>query len=212
MREEDRSPRPFPVVGGTVVTVIEKPHVARSSRVHSWSFSIRKRLDRVLIGDQEGSKMPEPLKIGLTTVFKLVSQVIQIGYTILNDRNPLSIKPNGAIEEIYHASADHRIQCHQWPLILASHMRPALLLVGFPKGQYGISIHFRRPLQFRLSQPSASSSWTASVQRAKRQDAKNSFNILPIQSLVHICCKSRVQRIDAEFCGHRDDRTGKPRD
>jgi hypothetical protein len=110
--------------------------------IRSPAISIRKRLDLVMIGDEEGSKVPEPLEIGLTTIFKLVSQVIQVGNTILNDRDPLGIKTNWAIEEIYHASADHRIQCHQRPLMLASHMRPALLLVGFPERQYGISIHF----------------------------------------------------------------------
>ena len=85
--------------------------------------------------------MPEPLEVGLTAFFKLVSQIIQVGDTIFDDSDPLGIKPLGTIEEIHHASADHRIQCHQWPLMLASYSRPALLFVGFPEGQHGISIH-----------------------------------------------------------------------
>ena len=92
-------------------------------------------------GDEEGSEVPEPLKVGPTAFFKLVSQVIQVGDTIFNDPDPLGIKPNGTIEKIHHASADNRIQCHQRSLMLASYLRPLLLLVDFPKGQHGISIH-----------------------------------------------------------------------
>src|ERR1700704_3423122 len=103
--------------------------------------SIRKRLDGVMGGDEEGSEVPEPLKVGPTAFFKLVGEVIQVGDTIFDDGKPLGIKPIRTVEEIHHASADHRIQCHQRPLMLVSHLRPALLLVGFPEGQYGISIH-----------------------------------------------------------------------
>lgn len=78
--------------------------------------------------------MPESLEVGLTAFFKLVSQAIQVGDTIFNDPDPLGIKPIGAIEEIHHASTDHRIQCHQWPLKLASHLRPAFFLVDLPEG------------------------------------------------------------------------------
>lgn len=92
-------------------------------------------------GDEEGSEVPEPLKVGPTAFFKLVGQVIQVGDTIFYDPEPLGIKPLRTIEEIHHASADHGIQCHQRPLMLASHLRPALLLVGFPEGQHGISVH-----------------------------------------------------------------------
>ena len=92
-------------------------------------------------GDEEGSEVPEPLKVGPTAFFKLVSQVIQVGDTIFDDPEPLGIKPPRTIEEIHHASAYHRIQCHQRPLMLASHLRPSLFLVGFPEGQHGISIH-----------------------------------------------------------------------
>ena len=103
--------------------------------------SIRKRLDGVMGGDEEGSEVPEPLKVRPTAFFKLVSQVIQVGDTIFDDPEPLGIKSIRTIEEIDHASADHRIQCHQRPLMLASHLRPALFLVDFPEGQHGISIH-----------------------------------------------------------------------
>ena len=102
-------------------------------------------LGRLMSGDEESPKVPEPLKVGLTTFFKLVSQAIQVSNTIFNDPDSLGIKPLWAIEKIYHASADHRIQCHQWALMLASYLRPALLLVSFPEGQHGLSIHSEVP-------------------------------------------------------------------
>jgi hypothetical protein len=91
--------------------------------------------------DEEGSEVPEPLKVGPTAFVKLVGQVIQVGDTIFDDPKPLGVKPLRTIEEIHHASADHRVQCHQRPLMLVSHLRPSLLLVGFPEGKHGISIH-----------------------------------------------------------------------
>jgi hypothetical protein len=92
-------------------------------------------------GDEERSQMPEPLKVGPTAFFKLAGQVIQVGDTIFDDGEPLGIKPLRTIEEIHHASADHRIQSHQRPLILVSHLRPTLLFVSFPERQHGIPIH-----------------------------------------------------------------------
>jgi len=91
-------------------------------------------------GDEDGSEVPEPLKVGPTTIIKLVGQVIQVGDTIFDDPEALGIKPLRTIEEIHHASADHCVQCHQRPLMLASHLRPSLLLVGFPEGQH--MLHF----------------------------------------------------------------------
>jgi hypothetical protein len=102
--------------------------------------------------DQEGSQVPEPLKVGPTAFVKLVGQVIQVGDTIFDDPEPLGIKPLRAIEEIHHASADHRIQCHQRTLMLASHLRPSLLLVGFPEGEHGIPIHAADLLRFHVTQ------------------------------------------------------------
>ena len=92
-------------------------------------------------GDEEGSEVPEPLKVGPTVFFKLVGQVIQVCDTIFDDPEALRIKSLRAVEEIDDASADHGVQCHQRSLKLASHSRPPLLLVGFPEGQHGISIH-----------------------------------------------------------------------
>ena len=92
-------------------------------------------------GDEEGSEVPEPLKVGPTVFVKLVGQVIQISDTIFDDTKPLRIKSLRTVEEIHDTSADHSIKCHQRPLMLASHLRPSLLLVGFPEGQHGISIH-----------------------------------------------------------------------
>ena len=103
-------------------------------------------------GDEEGSEVPEPLKVGSTTIIKLVGQVIQVGDTIFDDPEPLGIKPLRTIEEIHHASADHRVECHQRPLLLASYLRPSLLLVGFPEGQHGIPIHSACLLRFRVTQ------------------------------------------------------------
>jgi hypothetical protein len=92
-------------------------------------------------GNEEGAEVPEPLKVGPTAFVKLVGQVIQVGDTIFDDPEPLGIKPLRTIEEIHHASADHRVQCHQRPLMPASYLRPSLLFVGFPEGQHDISIH-----------------------------------------------------------------------
>jgi len=97
-------------------------------------------------GDEEGSKLSKPLKIEPAVFVKLVSQVIQVGNTIFDDSDPLGIEPFRAIEEIYDASADHGIQCHQRPLVLASHLRPPFLLVSFPERRHGIPAHnFRSP-------------------------------------------------------------------
>lgn len=92
-------------------------------------------------GDEEGSEVPEPLKVGPTVFVKIIGQSIQVSDTIFDDPEPLGIKPLRTIEEIHHASADHRIQRHQRPFMLTSHLRPSLLLMGFPEGQQGISIH-----------------------------------------------------------------------
>lgn len=105
------------------------------------SLYIRKALDGVMGCNEEGSEVPEPLKVRPTVFFKLVGQVIQISDTIFDDPEALRIKSFRTVEEIHDASADHGIQCHQRPLMLASHSRPPLLLVSFPESQYGVSIH-----------------------------------------------------------------------
>jgi len=92
-------------------------------------------------GDEEGSEVPESLKVWPTAFFKFVGHVIQVGDTIFEDSNPPGIKSFGTIEEIHHAPTDHCIQGHQWSLVPVSHMRPSFLLVGFPEGQHNISIH-----------------------------------------------------------------------
>jgi hypothetical protein len=89
--------------------------------------------------------MPEPSKVGATAFFKLIGEAIQVGDTIFEDPYPLSIKTFRAIEIVHHASTDHGIQCHQWPLMLALHVRPSLFLVSFPEGHHGISAHFEIP-------------------------------------------------------------------
>jgi hypothetical protein len=94
----------------------------------------QKTLDGVLGGDEEGSEVPEPLKVWPTVLFKFVGQVIQVGDTIFEDPDPLGVKSFGTIEEIHHAPADHCIQGHQRSLMPVSHLRPSLLLVGFPEG------------------------------------------------------------------------------
>jgi len=91
--------------------------------------------------DEEGSKLSESFKVGLAVFIKLVGQIVQLCNAIFDDPDPLSIKALRTIEEIYDASADHGIQCHQRPLVLTSHLRPPHLLVGFPERQHGISIH-----------------------------------------------------------------------
>lgn len=126
-------------------------------------------------GDEEGSEVPESLKVGPTVFVELVGQVIQVGDTIFDDPEPLGIKPIRTIEKIHDATADHGIQCHQRALILASHLRPPLLFVGFPEGQYDIPIHSADLQRFSLTQPrpihpSAWSNRTASVQRPSPQN------------------------------------------
>jgi len=115
-------------------------------------FHTERLLDGVMGGDEEGSEVPESLKVRPTAFFKLVGEVIQVGDTIFDDGEPLGIKPIRTIEEIHHASTDHRIQCHQRPLMRVSHLRPAFLLVGFPEGQHGISIHSTDLHRFNLTQ------------------------------------------------------------
>jgi len=95
----------------------------------------------VLGGDEKGAEVPEPLKVWPTAFFKFVGQGIEIGDTIFKNPDPLGIKPFGALEEIHDASTDHGIQGHQRSLVPVSHVRPSFLFVGFPEGQYNISIH-----------------------------------------------------------------------
>jgi hypothetical protein len=83
-------------------------------------------------GDEEGSEVSEPLKIGPTAFVKLVGQGVQVCNTIFDDPDPLDIESLRTIEKIHDASADYRIQCHQRPLVLVSYLRPSLLLVGSP--------------------------------------------------------------------------------
>jgi len=90
-------------------------------------------LYRVMGGDEEGSKVSEPLKVGSTVFVKLVREGIQVSNTIFEDPDPLGIEPLRTIEEVHDASADHGVQSHQRSLLLASHLRPTLLLVGFPE-------------------------------------------------------------------------------
>jgi hypothetical protein len=95
--------------------------------------SMWNRLGGVMGGDEEGSKLSESLKIDSAVFVKLVGQGIQVCNTIFDDPDPLGIKPLRAIEEIHDASADHGIQRHQRSLVLVSHLRPPLLLMGFPE-------------------------------------------------------------------------------
>ena len=116
----------------------------------------RETLPGVLGGDEEGSEVPEPLKVWPTAFFKFVGQIIQIGNTIFEDPDPLGIKSFGTIEEIYDAPADHCIEGHQRSLVPVSHLRPSLLLVGFPEGQDDISIHAEvlfHPFRLSYSRP-----------------------------------------------------------
>jgi len=92
-------------------------------------------------GDEESSEVSEPLKVGQAVFVKLAGQVIQICNTIFDDSDPLGIKTLRAIEEIHDASADHGVESHQLSLLLASHLRPSLFLVGFPERQHSIPIH-----------------------------------------------------------------------
>ncbi|MBK5280687.1 MAG: hypothetical protein JJE16_01205, partial [Nitrospiraceae bacterium] len=50
-------------------------------------------LDGVMGGDEEGSQVPEPLKVGPTAFVKIVGQSIQVSDTIFDDPEPLGIKP-----------------------------------------------------------------------------------------------------------------------
>jgi hypothetical protein len=104
-------------------------------------ISIWNRLDDVMGGDEEGSELSESLKIGPAVFLKLVGQDIQVCNAIFDDADPLGIKPLRTIEKIHDTSADYGVQCHQRPLVVASHLRPPLLLVGFPERQHGIPIH-----------------------------------------------------------------------
>jgi hypothetical protein len=88
-----------------------------------------------MMGAHEGgTEVPESLKIGPAIFFKLVGQAIEIGNAIFEDHEALGIKALWTIEEIHHTSTDHRVQGHQRPLMLAFHVRPLCLLVGFPEG------------------------------------------------------------------------------
>jgi hypothetical protein len=84
--------------------------------------------------DEKGPEAPEPVKIGQTIFVQFVGQAIEICNAIFDDPDPLGIKPLRTIEEVHDASADHCIQCHQWSLMLVSHLRPPLIFVGFPEG------------------------------------------------------------------------------
>ncbi len=99
------------------------------------------RLDAVMGRDEEGSEAPEPVKVGPTIFVQFVGQVIEICHAIFDDPDPFGIKSLRTIEEVHDASADHCIQCHQWPLVRASHVRPPFIFVGFPERQHGIPIH-----------------------------------------------------------------------
>jgi hypothetical protein len=83
---------------------------------------------------EDGTEVPESLEIGPTIFVKLVGQAIEIGNAIFEDHEALGIKAFWTIEEIHHTSTDHRIQRHQRSLMLAFHVRPLCLLMGFPEG------------------------------------------------------------------------------
>jgi hypothetical protein len=121
-------------------------------------------------GDEESPEVSEALKVGQAVFVKLVSQVIQICNTIFDDSDPLGIKPIRAIEKIHDAPADHGIECHQRSLLLASHLRPPLLFVGFPERQYSIPIHIADLQRSRLTQfhPFHLSAWTNGTASALR--------------------------------------------
>jgi hypothetical protein len=92
-------------------------------------------------GDEEGSELTEPLKVGPAVFVKLAGQVIQVCHTIFKDADPLGVKPLRAVEEIHDASADHGIQCHERPLKMAVHLRPPFFLVSCPERQHSIPTH-----------------------------------------------------------------------
>jgi hypothetical protein len=60
-------------------------------------------------GDEEGSKVSEPLKVWPTVFVKLVREIIQVSNTIFEDPDPLGIKSIRTIEEVHDASADHGV-------------------------------------------------------------------------------------------------------
>ena len=104
-------------------------------------FCSGSKLDGVMGGDEEGSELSEPLKVGPAVFVKLAGQVIQVCNTIFEDADPLGVKSSRAVEEIHDASADHGIQCHERPLKLAIHLRPPLFLVSRPERQDSVPIH-----------------------------------------------------------------------
>jgi hypothetical protein len=108
----------------------------RDRSVHSG-----RKLDGVMGGDEEGSELSEPLKVGPAVFVKLAGQVIQVCHTIFKDTDPLGVKPLRAVEEIHDASADHGIQCHERSLKMAVHLRPPFFLVSCPEKQHSIPIH-----------------------------------------------------------------------
>lgn len=83
--------------------------------------------------NEEGSEAPKPVKVGPTIFIQFVGQVIEICNAIFDDPDSLGIKSLRTIEEVDDASADHCIQCHQWALMLASHLGPPFIFVGFPE-------------------------------------------------------------------------------
>ena len=140
-------------------------------------------------GDEEGSEVSESLKISQAVFVKLIGKGIQVCNTIFDDPDPLGIEPLRTIEKIHDASADHRIQCHQGPLVLASYLRPSLILVGSPERQHGIPIHIAdlqrsRLTQFRSIHPSAWNNRTARVRRLGRQSQSSTSSHPTHQSMI----------------------------
>jgi hypothetical protein len=70
---------------------------------------MRKRLDGMMGRNEEGSEVPESLKVGPTVFFKLIGQVIQVGDTVFDDPKALRIKSLRTVEKIHDASADYGI-------------------------------------------------------------------------------------------------------
>jgi hypothetical protein len=91
------------------------------------------RLDAVMGGDEKGSKAPEPVKVRPAIFVQFIGQIIEICNAVFDDPDPLGIKSLRAIEEVHDASTDDCIQCHQWPLMLVSHLRPLFSFVGCPE-------------------------------------------------------------------------------
>jgi len=92
-------------------------------------------------GDEEGSEVPETLKIGPAFFVQFIGQAVQVGDTIFEDIDSLGIEPFRTIKEIYNTSADHRIKGHEWTFILALHVRPSVILMCVPKRPHRILIH-----------------------------------------------------------------------